>query len=372
MNKLYFKAEIQNMGKEEILKMIAPDTLERIKKTDKSPLIKVFAVGHEGEAHGKMIGKGLAVLRYLKNVIVELAQKIKIGLQIFYDHAETNLHAGREIIGEVIGKSLQMIDDKLYSLAAVYIYPQYRTMPLDIASIEANITFDTNSEVLSIDEVSGIALGNSKIAQPGFPGAKLLGALQAFVKKGEGDKMTLKEIQEAIKEGNYKIEDVFTDEEIGSHPKVKELEKKHKDEQEHAKRVEKKYGEEREAHLATQKENDTLKESNKKLNEIKNKTSVNSLFEKEVKDRKLNEKETAFIKKNLDKFTSGKEGDELDREFSDFMDKQVDEFGEVKKIVMGEKDNDKDKDTKKKGEGADDKDKDKDDLTNPENNDFIP
>jgi hypothetical protein len=36
---------------------------------------------------------------------------------------------------------------------------------------------------VGVDNVTGIALGNSKLDTPGFPGATLLGQLQAFAKE---------------------------------------------------------------------------------------------------------------------------------------------------------------------------------------------
>jgi len=366
MSKIHFRAEIQNMGKKDILDMIAPETLARLKKTDPQPIIKVFAVGHEGEAQGNMIGKGLQVLKYVKDVIIQLFQKIRVGLQIFHNHAETNLHAGRELIGEVVGKSLQMIGGKLHSLAAVYVFPKHRDLPLDVASIEANITYDDKREVLSVDDVSGIALGDSRENKPGVPNAKLLGALQAFTKKSEVV-MSIKEVREAIQEGKFTIGDLFSDEEIKELAAIKDLEKKHADEQAHAKRVEKKYGEERDAHLNTQKEMDKIRAENKTLSETSNKLAVGSLFDKSLEKRKLGEKEQAFIKKTLDKFASDKKGDELAREFETFMDKQIDEFSEMKKLLVGEGSK-----GKEGGEGSGDGKGAGDDLENPKNNDFIP
>jgi hypothetical protein len=68
-----------------------------------------------------------------------------------------------------------------------YIRPEYRTLPLDVASIEAQVDMEQNArgeiDIIDVGDVTAIALGNSKVEAPGFPGATLLGNLQAFVEK---------------------------------------------------------------------------------------------------------------------------------------------------------------------------------------------
>jgi len=374
MSKFYIKAQLQSMSKEEMFNMIPPDTLKRLKAGDENPMIKVFAVGHEGDADGRLIGIGRKIIQYFRDAILQLSNKIKMGLQIFHDHAVDNLHTGREQIGEVVGKALQNIGGKLFSLAAVYIYPQYRNLPLDIASIEANITYqeknEGKAEALSVDEVTGIALGNSKVSKPGFPGATLLGTVQAFTqkKKGRVQDMTIQEIISAIKEGKFKITDVFSEEEI----KESDPSKKAKQtEYEHAKRIEKSLGEEREKVLDLHKEVDELKGKNKNLNESANSSKVSSLFEEAVKERKLNEKQKNFISRNLKTFKSGEDKEKVKEDFDRFLDAQIKEFDDTKKIIMGQEDAD---DTKNKGVGSGDGKEleSQEEYEEPEKNDFIP
>ena len=55
-----------------------------------------------------------------------------------------------------------------------------------MASVEADINIhDVSGDVraVDVDEVTGIALGNSAVDKPGFPGATLLGELQAMSKE---------------------------------------------------------------------------------------------------------------------------------------------------------------------------------------------
>ena len=99
------------------------------------------------------------------------------------------MHEGREPIGEVAGSRAKTIDGKFSAVIVAYIYPEYKKLPLDIASIEAdvNINNDVTGDIHAVDveEVTGIALGNSAVNRPGFPGATLLGELQAFAGEKE-------------------------------------------------------------------------------------------------------------------------------------------------------------------------------------------
>jgi hypothetical protein len=175
------------MADSEIMAMVPADKLADIKAKDGSPLIKAFVVGHEGEARGNLIGMGNVVKRWFRSAIEKLHEKIKGGLQLFHGHAATNDTAGRTPIGEVVGKKLMNVEDQLSTVVACWIYPDFRHLPLDVASIEADIDLrgdNTNSlYVADVGEISGIALGNSQIDTPGFPGATLLGQLQAFAQE---------------------------------------------------------------------------------------------------------------------------------------------------------------------------------------------
>ena len=150
--------------------------------------------------------------------------------------------------------------EKLSSIAIAYIYPDYRDIPLDVASIEADIHLPEKigpvvkiSDV-DVEEITGIALGNSAIVKPGFAGATLLASLQEFAdnadrekrSKGGGETMTLDEIKTAIKEGRYRLSDVFGDDEISKDPSVLRIVRgETQAEYEHRTRTDKKFDEER-------------------------------------------------------------------------------------------------------------------------------
>jgi len=207
----YITANIQNLGQDETLAMISRDTLDRIKRTDKRPEIKVFAIAHEGTAHGTELSFGAKVKKafeYVKDMIVRIGEKLQIGTPIFNRHGETNAHTNREQIGELVGKAVRYVGNKLAALAAVYIYPEHRKLPLDVASFEADIEYlpktKDKAEVIDINNISGIALSNSAIDEPAFKGATLMAAVTYFIESGIDKKDDLlnkvKDLRKRIKE----------------------------------------------------------------------------------------------------------------------------------------------------------------------------
>jgi len=184
-----FRAKLQSMSENEIKSMIQPYYLEDIKRKDPKPLFKSFIIGQEGEAEANWIGVGKIVKTWFSDAVGKLARNIYSGLKIFLGHAQTNEHEGRKQIGEVAGSRTKIIDDKFSAIIAAYIYPEFKNLPLDVASIEAdvNIDNDISGEIhaVNVGEITGIALGNSAVERPGFPGATLLGELQAFAERSK-------------------------------------------------------------------------------------------------------------------------------------------------------------------------------------------
>lgn len=334
----FIRANVLNMAQSEILSLIPQDTLDRIKKTDQSPQFRVYVVGHEGTAQAQELSFGQKVSKafhYMKDVIVGLADKLVFGTPIFQDHGSTNSHAGREQIGEVVGKAVRNVAGKISALAAIYLYPQHREKNLDVASIEADIVYepkgDREADVLEVSEVSGIAVSSSDIAKPAFPGATLLGVVQAFTKQGEGQhmKMTIEELKAAIKEAGAKITDIFAaDEIVSSEPAQKAKQTDH----EHARRLEKQLGEEREKIRDLTKSVEDANGKIKTLNEKVSTSTVRSIFDTSATKRKLSDKEKAFIEKNVGSFKSDKEGADLEQDFERFMDAQVKAYEETAKL----------------------------------------
>jgi hypothetical protein len=175
----------------------------------------------------------------------------------------------------------------------------------------------------------------------------------------------IKEIKETLVETGLKVTDIFGDADIKSTDIFKkEIDNAH----EHAKRIEKKLGEERERIITITNELNDKENKIKKLNEVVSNTTVKSIFDQAKTERKLDDKETAFVEKKLGGFKSEKEGDELKADFQKFLDSQLDDYMETAKLLGV--DVKKDKDDKKLDTG--DGKSDGVDLTDPANNEFIP
>ncbi len=182
-----FIAKLQQMASSEILSIIPKDVYDTIKQADPHPLFRAYVIGHEGEATGTEVGVGKRVLNYFSSAINKIWETLKYGTKIFHGHNIDSSHEGRQSIGEVVGKAIKTIQNKVNAIAITYIYPDYRDLPLDIASVEVDVRINPDDNVHDIDvgDVTGIVLGNSAIDKPGFADATLLSQIQAMSKKLE-------------------------------------------------------------------------------------------------------------------------------------------------------------------------------------------
>ena len=179
-----FLAKLQQMASSEIMNIVPNDIYEEIKRKDPHPLFQAYVVGHEGEATGKMVGGGKRVLNWFSSAINKLWEKLKYGTKVFHGHNIDSSHEGRQSIGEIVGKSIKTIQSKVNAIAITYIYPEYRDLPLNVASIEADVNINPDDSVHDVDvgDITGLALGNSAVDKPGFADATLLSQIQAMSK----------------------------------------------------------------------------------------------------------------------------------------------------------------------------------------------
>jgi len=182
-----FIATLQHIESSEIINIIPNDIYEEVKSRDPHPLFQAYVVGHEGEVRANEVGVGTNVWRWFSSAINKLWKKLQYGTKLFHGHNIDSSHEGRKSIGEVVGKTIKTIKDKVSAIAITYIYPEFRGLPLDIASIEADVNINPDHTVHDVDvgNITGIALGNSAIEKPGFAGATLLSQIQAMSKKIE-------------------------------------------------------------------------------------------------------------------------------------------------------------------------------------------
>jgi hypothetical protein len=128
-------------------------------------------------------------MQYMKDAIVNL------GIKLAHGHAGCSIITARRTtrpaartIGEVVGKTIQAVGNKLSVLAATYIYPQFRSLPLDVVfSFEAEVesyAVKKGNEAIDFQNVTGIALGNSKVTARRFAGRRSWGRSRRSKKGG--------------------------------------------------------------------------------------------------------------------------------------------------------------------------------------------
>ncbi len=378
--------QIQHMADDKIRSMINPDALARIKRTDPAPEIRVYGVGHEGDAHGTMVGSGAKVIKYVQHAIRRLADRLLPGVHIFHRHSDTNAHEGRQPIGEVVGKDTVEINGKLHAVAAVYILPEFRSQPFDVASIEAEVAYSLDEEgsarVDDVEKVTGIALSSSAVDRPGFAGATLLGAMQAFAenppRKGEKT-MTLEEIRQAIKDGKLTPSDVFDVETLMADPKLSESvktqvkEKVDKVEAYHERQLKKL------EKLET--ENTELSNKLKEAETVAIVSKADKLFSGLATDRKLNDRQANYIRQRLDTFKpTGSTEDAAKQEMNSWVDEQLKSYQKDAELfgIKEEPVKSQGAPSQQPSKGAPSGDssattaEDPNNLTDPKANDFIP
>jgi len=335
----YLSAQIQAANQIELDEMVDPTTMRNLKAREEHPEIRLYSISHEGEANLKLPGIGNATFRFIQAAVKLVADKLKIGTPVFDSHtSDTNSHEGREQIGEVVGKAVKKIGERLNTLAAIYVYPAFKSRPLDIASFETEILFDHDGKEAwprDIKDVSGIALGNSSTATPGFPGATLLGAVQAYVQAFAGElgdnKMNQSDVKAAIAELKLSPSDLFSVEDVVADKKVRT------NLQEAATRVGKERDTAREKVAELENQN---AEKDKKLLQHDVQSKSASVFDAILADptRKLDDNAKKFIQRSLKNFSSTAEDEAtLKVDVGKFVDASVVEYGELAKDVFGVK-----------------------------------
>jgi len=371
--------------------MIPHDIYSDIKTRDPSPVFRAYVVGHEGESVGSLVGIGHVIKRWYKSAIRAINEKLQFGTKIFHEHVESNRHEGRSVIGEVVGKGIENIKNRLSSIAVAYIYPSFVNLPLDVASIEADLWVDPDEKGFSdvdVKNISGIALGNSRKNAPGFPGATLIGELQAFYQShqfndrgGNMEDITISDIRRVIKSEGLNPSDLFgfgaimKDENVAD-----EIEKIKKaavtGEYTHRKRDEEGFDKTREKLEKSIEDKDA---EIKKLGlQIISKSTAKIDFDKLIVERKIDGMKKEFIEKKFEKDFSLKEEEKMKDEIEKFIDSGVDEFNDAAKLfkveIKEETEEGNDEKDKDKGGSPDEKKSDAktSDILDPEKNPFIP
>ena len=157
-------------------------------------------------------------------MIHRLTQKIKQGTKFFIDHGkDSNSHNGRKEVGTVLASMVKEINGKLSSVIIGHFPNVESVKEMDAVSMEAGISVseDDTSLVDDVNEVTGIALANSDINSPAFPGALRLSSIQCFENTDEnktlekentmGDHViTFQDVETFVKEHNVWPHQLYT------------------------------------------------------------------------------------------------------------------------------------------------------------------
>lgn len=379
----YILLQLQEMAAADVLEMVPEEILNRIKRTDKNPVFRAYAVAHEGFSEGHLVGKGSIIKKWVASAIQKIYSKLQAGLKIFHNHIEDNRHEGRAVVGELVGKKLQQLKSRLTAIAIMYIKPAFAALPLDVASIEADISLGAFEEEkvrgVNVDNVTGIALGNSAVDRPGFPGAEMVGEFRAFIKQsqsqfteGDVEKITIGEIKTLIKEEEIKPSDLFTAAQLTEDSMVEgfveeAVSKAKGGEFHHRKRHEKEFDEQKAEWEKREKE---MQEQITNLQGDAAKVKAADLLEKAKEERKLTEQQTKFIQERLPGFKL-EDPEKLEKEFDDYLDKELDAYDKHAEIFGIKKEEKGDKKPDEKP-GEEEKGGKKETTVPPADNIFLP
>jgi hypothetical protein len=300
------------LSQEEILKNINPEDLAKIKEINYHPYFRAYSMAHEGTFTPRIIGeKEPKPIKWTRQAIQSIKNIVVKGIKFFKGHNEDNSTDNRKSFGEVVSNFEKEIDGKIHHIVVGYFPDKNAIVDSDIISMEADWTFLDNAGKWiadKIENITGIALGDSRIEQPAFTKAKLLGAVQANLEKETKMEITFQDVVNFCKERNvwpsqiYSIDQIKSDREFMKH--FIEFETKEKDYKDKLKTIE-----------------DKAKIAEDKLKVIEgdyNKQTAKSRFDNQLKTNNitLTEKEKLFI-------------DSQFKTLSDFSDESLKKFIDV-------------------------------------------
>lgn len=217
---------------------------------------------------------------------------------------------------------LKEIGGKLANIVIGHFPEANDVKELDVCSMEADITTE-NDVVEDVNEISGIALGNSHKEHPAFPGAIRLASVQCFdtEKPGEGERkmgetapLTFEQVRAAVKSMNIYAWQLFSLEDIKN---------------------DKVYGKLFEDNTLLKAENERLDKENKEISS-KNKEALRSvdITKAETKVKELlkeghTDKQVKFI---LNRFKPETMEDLSDDGLNKFLENTKKEFAETAKL----------------------------------------
>lgn len=239
--------ELQAFSSNEILDMIDPVDLAKIKESDPHPFFKAWVVAQEGISTPRFVGRTKPVkISWPKKAIQATAGFIKKGIKFFQGHNKDNSTDGRPYLGEIVASKIMEIEGKLSSVVVGYFPGENieQVKKQNVCSMEAiwNLAKTAAGYVSEgIKKLTGIALGNGNFDKPAFAGAGELAQVQAFEdtkinkENKEMSDITYGMVESFVKDprNNVKPSQFFTWEQIQADrvflPNFKEIESREKE-----------------------------------------------------------------------------------------------------------------------------------------------
>jgi len=187
------RAKIEEMSAEEVKERIGEARHQAICRRDPRPMFVELIAGHEGWSTGSMSagsGRGKPARKlWTRERIRELVERMKGGAPVYLFHSS---QGSRPRAGELLAAAARRLSGRLSAWGVAYISDpeaksKIRSGELDACSIEAEIECHRSPNqpsgswvVNAVRKVTGVALGNSRLARPGFDRAALVSVIEEF------------------------------------------------------------------------------------------------------------------------------------------------------------------------------------------------
>lgn len=206
------RGKVQEMPAEQVVYHIGMDRLQALRAKDPHPLFVGLDVGYEGESNGTVEiadtpGQENRRKLWTEEAVRQMAMGLnEAGVPLYQEHAKPGVT--RAPVGQVLSGFPQGEKGLLHAYAIGYLLPGQvrelvRSGEYDTCSVEADVAFQvTQGEtwvVSHVEEVTGVALANSKFQQPGFRGASVVAMIQELEQSQEEKAVKPEEVNAALK-----------------------------------------------------------------------------------------------------------------------------------------------------------------------------
>jgi len=179
--KITIQASQAEVTPEEIKSRLSNKELSNLQGKKVTP----YMIAENGTSRPRVIGEGSKVLQWTRRAVQAVKAKLQPKTKLFPSHNEDNSTEGRKSVGEVVASYTREVGSKTQTIAVACLYDD--NSDYDVCSIEADV-FEDNGIVDDVENISGIAVANSKYEQPAFENARRLSApIQCFDSSGKDE-----------------------------------------------------------------------------------------------------------------------------------------------------------------------------------------